>query len=252
MAAPVSWEAFVEAIATGVRCVKDENLLAAARLIAAADFVITAGNGGSSSLASHMAQAIAKPDYAAGGGRRAVCLTDHVPTLTAHANDGGWETALLNSAEPFLRPGCLVIAFSSSGKSPNICRLAAGARAVGLLPPGRDGAAPRLLRAPAGAGSSQAAPCRFNLQRRATDPLFPTQGTVRGEAPFKKLIRFDGQAHSSSAANAGDPRFPSLGNTGLQRHREKPSTVRDQPVAPQWAGSRGLRQTAGPGEQRDR
>lgn len=131
MAAPVSWEAFIEAIAAGVRCVKDENLLAAARLIAAADFVITAGNGGSSSLASHMAQAIAKPDYAAGGGRRAVCLTDHVPTLTAHANDGGWETALLNSAEPFLRPGCLVIAFSSSGKSPNICRLAAGARVVG-------------------------------------------------------------------------------------------------------------------------
>lgn len=128
----LSWGAWAGALTRGVADVSDEDLLRAATVIASASCVVTAGNGGSASLASHMAQAIAKPDYVAGGGRQAVCLTDHTPTLTAHANDGGWEAALLESGRPFLRPGCTLVLFSSSGRSKNICRLADAARAASL------------------------------------------------------------------------------------------------------------------------
>jgi len=90
--------------------------------------VLTAGNGGSSALASHAAQALLKPDYQAGGGKSAVCLTDAVPALTAHANDGGWASALKEMAAPFLlfRPVLLLI--SSSGNSENILQLARNGR----------------------------------------------------------------------------------------------------------------------------
>jgi D-sedoheptulose 7-phosphate isomerase len=104
--------------------VPDALLEHAAHHLREAPLVLTAGNGGSASLASHAAQALAKPDLRAGGGQAAVCLTDAIPTASAHANDGGFENALLESARPFfkLRPALLLI--SSSGNSENVVRLA--------------------------------------------------------------------------------------------------------------------------------
>lgn len=118
------------AILACVESVPDGDLLRAAQIFRHADLVLTAGNGGSSALASHAAQAIAKPDYGPGGGRAAVCLSDNVPGLTAHANDGGWEGALAEVARPFLdaAPRAVVLAISSSGRSPNVVRLAELAR----------------------------------------------------------------------------------------------------------------------------
>lgn len=125
-----SWEEWAGALGEAIASIEDEQLLLAARLIASADMVLTAGNGGSSALASHAAQAVAKPDYAPGGGRPSFCLTDNIPTLTAHINDGGWAKALEESARPFFDaiPRCILIAISSSGKSENICRVAKLAR----------------------------------------------------------------------------------------------------------------------------
>lgn len=123
-----SWQIWSDAIAACVRGVPDDALRCAADTIAASRIVLTAGNGGSASLASHAAQAIMKPDYRAGGGRPALCLNDMVPTHTAHANDGGWETALLESARPFLGPGAVLLVISSSGKSQNLVLLVEEAR----------------------------------------------------------------------------------------------------------------------------
>lgn len=123
-----SWVNWSNSIARCVRSIHDEKLKRAAEVIAAGRVVLTAGNGGSASLASHAAQAILKPDYRAGGGRPALCVNDMVPTHTAHANDGGWETAMLEVARPFLGPGAVVVLFSSSGKSPNVVALANEAR----------------------------------------------------------------------------------------------------------------------------
>ena len=120
----VDWKSWVESVAACVASVPDETLKLAADFIRKSTIVITAGNGGSASLASHAAQAIAKPSYGPNGGLAAVCLTDHVPTLTAHANDGSWDDAMVNSAMPFLRTGCTLVVFSSSGRSANVCKLA--------------------------------------------------------------------------------------------------------------------------------
>lgn len=118
---------WLDAVACGVGGVPDETLVRAVELIVEADVVLTVGNGGSAALAYHAAQAINKPDYAAGGGRAAVCLTDNVSMYTAHANDGGWEGALAECARPFLENkniACVLILISSSGRSKNIIQLA--------------------------------------------------------------------------------------------------------------------------------
>lgn len=122
------WQKWRDDLVGAIDGVPDERLHLAARVVVDARLVLTAGNGGSASLASHFAQAVAKPDYSPAGGRAAVCLTDHVPTLTAHANDGGWDEALVSSAKPFFRHGTVLVLFSSSGKSRNVCALAKLAR----------------------------------------------------------------------------------------------------------------------------
>ena len=122
-----SFGVWVDAIWKGIDGVGDDALASAAGFILQAGSVVTAGNGGSASLASHFAQAVMKPDYKAGGAARAaVCVNDNVPTLTAHANDGGWTDALLETAKPLFQamPRCVVVLFSSSGKSENVVRLA--------------------------------------------------------------------------------------------------------------------------------
>lgn len=123
----IAWHDWLREMADGVAGVPDRDLERAAEVIFAAGIVLTAGNGGSASLASHVAQAVAKPDYGPGGGRAAVCLTDHTPILTAHANDGGWVDALVESARPYfeaMTARCALVAISSSGRSENVCRLA--------------------------------------------------------------------------------------------------------------------------------
>ena len=128
MTGPSSHNAWISSVQCAVSQVSDETLAEAAKAILGTHMTITAGNGGSSSLASHMAQAIAKPGRGPEACRPAVCLTDRVPVLTAHANDGGWDNALVESARPFLNGDCCVVLFSSSGASENIVRLARLAR----------------------------------------------------------------------------------------------------------------------------
>jgi D-sedoheptulose 7-phosphate isomerase len=120
----VTWQVWSDAIAAGVRAVPDKQLLRVAEVLAASRLVITAGNGGSHALASHAAQALMKPGYAPGGGVAAHCLSDAVSTLSAHANDGGWEGALEELARPIINLYPTMLLFSSSGKSENIVRLA--------------------------------------------------------------------------------------------------------------------------------
>lgn len=118
-------------IASCLQGVRDEDLAAAAAEILRAGAVVAAGNGGSASLASHFAQAVMKPDYAAGGAARAAaCVTDAAPTLTAHANDGGWPSAMLETAKPLLAamPRAAVALFSSSGRSASVVAIAEHAR----------------------------------------------------------------------------------------------------------------------------
>jgi D-sedoheptulose 7-phosphate isomerase len=58
---------------------------------------------------------------------RTVCLCDSVPSLTAWANDDGYEWVFFQQVITLGRPGDLLIAVSGSGNSPNILHAVNGA-----------------------------------------------------------------------------------------------------------------------------
>lgn len=99
--------------------------LAARRLVAVAGArrsVFLVGNGGSAAIAAHMHSDLVKSVRL-----RAQVFHD-VPLLTAITNDDGYERVFADPVGWFAEPGDLLIAISSSGRSPNI--LAAARRAV--------------------------------------------------------------------------------------------------------------------------
>ncbi|MAG26603.1 hypothetical protein CMI47_13760 [Candidatus Pacearchaeota archaeon] len=78
------------------------------------DHIIIIGNGGSNSVASHIAQ-----DYTKMLGKRAVSFSDP-SRLTCYINDYGRDEAYKKFIEHFEEPNTLVILISSSGRSENI------------------------------------------------------------------------------------------------------------------------------------
>jgi len=84
------------------------------------------GNGGSTSIASHMAI-----DYAKNGKMRAMTFTD-APTLTCLGNDLGFDQIFAKQVEMVGAPGDLLIAISSSGGSANILNAAGQATDMGI------------------------------------------------------------------------------------------------------------------------
>jgi D-sedoheptulose 7-phosphate isomerase len=83
------------------------------------------GNGGSSSISSHMAT-----DYSKNGDVRAMALND-TAMLTCLGNDLGYDRVFSKQVELYARKGDLVFVISSSGRSRNILNAAEAARAAG-------------------------------------------------------------------------------------------------------------------------
>lgn len=89
-------------------------------------------NGGSAAVASHMANDLAVGTRAEGQPPvRAFSLVDNVPTLTALANDEGYDTIFVRQLEAWLEEGDLVLAMSVSGNSPNVIEAVRWAREHG-------------------------------------------------------------------------------------------------------------------------
>lgn len=76
--------------------------------------IIFIGNGGSAGIASHLAI-----DFSKNGGLRALAFNDP-SALTCLGNDLGYENVFAKQLDFHARPGDLLIAISSSGRSPNI------------------------------------------------------------------------------------------------------------------------------------
>lgn len=99
--------------------------------------IFVVGNGGSATLATHVACDLGK-NVACGNKRiRAISLTDNVAMLTAWANDTSYESVFAEQLRNFVRSGDLVFAISASGNSKNVLRAIevgrdAGARIVGI------------------------------------------------------------------------------------------------------------------------
>lgn len=97
------------------------------------------GNGGSAATASHFANDVAASSRTWEKPYRAVSLTDNVATITAIANDFGYEHIFVRQLEIHMCPGDLVVAISVSGNSPNVVGATAWARAKGALTIGLTG-----------------------------------------------------------------------------------------------------------------
>lgn len=80
------------------------------------------GNGGSAGICSHMAI-----DYSKNGGMRATAFNDGA-ALTCLANDLGYDQVFAKQIDLHARPGDIVIAISSSGRSVNILKAVDTAR----------------------------------------------------------------------------------------------------------------------------
>lgn len=81
------------------------------------------GNGGSSAIASHFAQDLAKgviPDMNTEKRFKALSLTDNMPFITAVANDDGYENVFASQLKTYSNEGDLLIIISGSGNSPNV------------------------------------------------------------------------------------------------------------------------------------
>ena len=83
--------------------------------------VFTLGNGGSASTASHFVCDLAKntrdsswPDF------RVIGLADNMATLSAYANDEGYEHVFSQQLASLVHPDDVVIGISTSGNSPNV------------------------------------------------------------------------------------------------------------------------------------
>jgi D-sedoheptulose 7-phosphate isomerase len=69
-------------------------------------------------------------------------LTDPLPTLTAYANDVGYDYVFVEQLRNFARAGDVFMAISGSGNSPNVLRAMEYADSVGcktIALTGRDG-----------------------------------------------------------------------------------------------------------------
>ena len=122
-------------------------MLAAARAIAAAiiaalragNKLLIVGNGGSAGDAQHIAAEIVgrykqnRPGYAA------IALTTDTSALTAIANDYGFEQVFARQVEGLGSRGDVLLALSTSGRSPNILAALKKARERGLVTVGFTG-----------------------------------------------------------------------------------------------------------------
>jgi len=87
--------------------------------------LIFIGNGGSAGIASHLAI-----DFSKNGGLRALAFND-ASALTCLGNDLGYQNVFAKQLDFHARPGDVLIAISSSGRSQNILEAVKMARSRG-------------------------------------------------------------------------------------------------------------------------
>ena len=106
------------------------NLLA--ETFAARKVVYIFGNGGSAATASHFVNDFNKGVYERTDMQpRFICLNDNTSTLTAIANDIGYDEVFRFQLRGRVAPGDLIIAISGSGNSPNVVNAVEYAKSLG-------------------------------------------------------------------------------------------------------------------------
>jgi D-sedoheptulose 7-phosphate isomerase len=138
---------FQQSLAALERAANDAALLAAASDIAVAIIgalrsgrkVLLIGNGGSAADAQHIASEIVGRYRKERPGFAAIALTTDTSALTAISNDYGFERIFARQVESLGHNGDVLVALSTSGRSPNILAALAAARRCGLVTVGFTG-----------------------------------------------------------------------------------------------------------------
>src|SRR4051812_26007107 len=115
------------------------------RRLRAGGRLLAVGNGGSAAEAQHLTAELVGRFESDRGPLSAICLHGDASSLTAIANDFGIEEAFARQVRAHGRPGDVLIALSTSGRSPNVLAAARAAHECGLTVWGLTGAAPNPL-----------------------------------------------------------------------------------------------------------
>lgn len=101
--------------------------------------VLFAGNGGSAADAQHMAGEFVSRFMYDRPGLAAVALTTDSSIVTAIGNDYGYEKLFERQVQALGQRGDVLVAYSTSGQSPNILRALQAARSAGVVTVGLTG-----------------------------------------------------------------------------------------------------------------
>ena len=101
--------------------------------------IIFFGNGGSAADAQHLAAELVVRLQRNRAGLAAISLATNASILTAAGNDFGFENIFARQIESLASAGDLVVALSTSGKSPNVLRGAEAGRARNAFVVGMTG-----------------------------------------------------------------------------------------------------------------
>ncbi|MBJ7613176.1 MAG: phosphoheptose isomerase [Candidatus Nephthysia bennettiae] len=101
------------------------GLLAGGRLL-------VAGNGGSAAQAQHLTGELVGRYLTERPALSAIALLTDAASLTAVANDYGWEDVFARQVRAHGRAGDVLLLLSTSGESTNLLQAAASARSLGL------------------------------------------------------------------------------------------------------------------------
>ncbi len=133
--------------------------------------LLICGNGGSAADAQHWAGELVSRFHYDRPGLAAIALTTDSSIMTAIGNDYGYERLFARQVEALGRPGDVLFALSTSGRSPNILAALAAARTRGLFTVGFTGA------------GGMAAPCDLCLRiPSASTPRIQEGHEVLGHA----------------------------------------------------------------------
>ena len=102
--------------------------------------VLLIGNGGSAADAQHIAAELAGRFKLERAGLPAIALTTNTSTLTAVANDYGYDRVFSRQLEALANDKDVLIAITTSGSSPNILKAAEMAHSKGVTVIGLTGA----------------------------------------------------------------------------------------------------------------
>jgi phosphoheptose isomerase len=131
------FDAYAEEMARAAKSIDPAMLERAASVLVEAYLrgarIFSCGNGGSASIANHMQCDHVKGIRTATDiSPRVHSLSANVELLTAIANDTGYENVFAYQLQSQAEPGDVLVAVSSSGRSPNIVRALTWARDQGL------------------------------------------------------------------------------------------------------------------------